>query len=187
MENNTSQTEIIKSQLHTVTPLLKYLAMGLFIALPFLGGWIGYTYSPEKIVEVEKIITKTENLTTKTNRFIGNPEYHPVREYKKIAYIVDISSTSITLDNVDDTNGPPFFEIVNEEIDPITYTLNDTPFFTSARGPVTLDLIQTNPGAVSAPVNALNQPLAEIEFVTYENSSGVQIDVVTVVRLSFSS
>lgn len=30
--------------------------MGLFIILPFLGGWVGYSYAPEKIVEVEKII-----------------------------------------------------------------------------------------------------------------------------------
>jgi len=43
-----------KSQLNTVTPLSKYLAMALFVILPFLGGLIGYTYAPEKIVEVEK-------------------------------------------------------------------------------------------------------------------------------------
>lgn len=40
------------------TPLSKYLAMALFVALPFIGGWIGYTYAPEKIVEVEKIVVK---------------------------------------------------------------------------------------------------------------------------------
>jgi len=57
-ENLTSEqtevNEIKQSPLHTITPLSKYLAMGLFIILPFLGGWIGYTYAPEKVVEVEK-------------------------------------------------------------------------------------------------------------------------------------
>ena len=46
------------SPLYTVTPLSKYLAMGLFIVLPFIGGWIGYTYAPEKVVEVEKVVIK---------------------------------------------------------------------------------------------------------------------------------
>ena len=44
--------------LHRVTPLSKYLAMSLFVALPFLGGWIGYTYAPEKVVEVERVVEK---------------------------------------------------------------------------------------------------------------------------------
>lgn len=42
------------ASLKTVTPLSKYLAMVLFILLPFVGGWIGYQFAPEKIVEVEK-------------------------------------------------------------------------------------------------------------------------------------
>lgn len=41
---------------NTVTPLSKYLATTLFVALPFIGGWIGYTFAPEKIIEVEKIV-----------------------------------------------------------------------------------------------------------------------------------
>ena len=36
---------------NTVTPLSKYLAMVLFIAMPFIGGWIGYMYAPEKPTE----------------------------------------------------------------------------------------------------------------------------------------
>jgi hypothetical protein len=51
-----SESLYIKSKLTTVTPLSKYSAMALFILLPFIGGWIGYTYGPEKVVEVEKII-----------------------------------------------------------------------------------------------------------------------------------
>lgn len=44
-----------------VTPLSKYLAMALFVILPFIGGWIGYKYAPEKIVEVEKVVVKEVN------------------------------------------------------------------------------------------------------------------------------
>jgi len=59
-KNQTSeQAEVAEqkfSPLHTVTPLSKYLAMGLFITLPFVGGWIGYKYTPEKVVEVERVV-----------------------------------------------------------------------------------------------------------------------------------
>lgn len=37
--------------LKKVTPLSKYLSMILFIILPFIGGWIGYVYMPEKVTE----------------------------------------------------------------------------------------------------------------------------------------
>jgi len=63
MENETQEQETVqveqKSRLHQVTPLSKYLAMVLFIILPFVGGWIGYIFAPEKVVEVERVIEKT--------------------------------------------------------------------------------------------------------------------------------
>lgn len=57
-ENNNQNEEKMKqtSRLQQVTPLSKYLAMALFIALPFLGAWIGYEFAPEKVVEVVKEI-----------------------------------------------------------------------------------------------------------------------------------
>jgi hypothetical protein len=60
MENLEQNEAIEKEQspFHTVTPLSKYLAMVLFIILPFLGGWIGYTYAPEKVVETERVVTQ---------------------------------------------------------------------------------------------------------------------------------
>ena len=61
IENNTVETqqvEVQKSPLNCVTPLSKYLAMALFIAMPFIGGWIGYTYAPEKVVEVERVVVE---------------------------------------------------------------------------------------------------------------------------------
>lgn len=49
------------SPVHTVTPLSKYLAMALFIVLPFIGGWIGYNYAPTKVVEIERVVVETES------------------------------------------------------------------------------------------------------------------------------
>jgi hypothetical protein len=41
---------------HEGPPIFKVVAMLLFIILPFIGGWVGYTFAPEKIIEVEKIV-----------------------------------------------------------------------------------------------------------------------------------
>lgn len=41
-----------KNPLFSITPLSKYLALALFILMPFIGGWVGYTYAPERVVEV---------------------------------------------------------------------------------------------------------------------------------------
>jgi hypothetical protein len=49
-------------QLHTVTPLSRYLSFALFIILPFLGGWLGYSYASVKVVEVEKFVMKEANV-----------------------------------------------------------------------------------------------------------------------------
>lgn len=58
----------VNSPLMEVTSLSKYLAMTLFIAMPFIGGWIGYVYSPEKIVEVDRAVyTTTESPTATDN------------------------------------------------------------------------------------------------------------------------
>lgn len=64
MESVTPEIETTKSPLHTVTPLSKYLALGLFIILPFLGGWIGYMYALEKIIEVETVVEVEKKTTT---------------------------------------------------------------------------------------------------------------------------
>ena len=57
------------ASLKKVTPLSKYFAMFLFVLLPFLGGWIGYTLAPEKVVEVEKIkfVDRIANESIKPN------------------------------------------------------------------------------------------------------------------------
>lgn len=44
-----------KHPVFRVTEFSKYFALTLFVAMPFVGGWIGYTYAPEKVVNIEKI------------------------------------------------------------------------------------------------------------------------------------
>ncbi len=51
-------TTVPKSTVFQVTTLSKTLALIIFIVMPFVGGYIGYTYAPEKIVEIEKIVEK---------------------------------------------------------------------------------------------------------------------------------
>ena len=43
-------------KLQEVTPLSKYVALALFATMPFIGGYIGYKYAPEKIIEVERVV-----------------------------------------------------------------------------------------------------------------------------------
>jgi hypothetical protein len=75
MENET-QEEVVtqveqKSSLHQITPLSKYLALALFVILPFLGGYVGYTFAPEKVVEVVKEVEITSN--PETIKPVGTP------------------------------------------------------------------------------------------------------------------
>lgn len=40
------------------TPFSKYLALTLFIVLPFVGAYVGYRYAPEKVVEVGQVVVR---------------------------------------------------------------------------------------------------------------------------------
>jgi len=81
-EQQKEQFESKKNIWTTVTPLSKYLALALFVALPFVGGWVGYHYAPEKIVEVEKVVevegvaeAEDKNVTEKQNVFVGTSSW----------------------------------------------------------------------------------------------------------------
>jgi hypothetical protein len=56
MEPQIHQPEVDKHPVNKITPLSKYLAMALFVLMPFIGGYIGYTLSSETVVETERII-----------------------------------------------------------------------------------------------------------------------------------
>ena len=58
-DTHKAQLESKFQNIHKVTPLSKYLAMILFVTLPFIGGWVGYTFTPEKVIEIEKVIYKS--------------------------------------------------------------------------------------------------------------------------------
>jgi hypothetical protein len=62
MEPQINEPESVIAPLKKVTPLSKYLALALFVALPFLGGF-GYMYTQDKVV-IEEIITS--NVASKT-------------------------------------------------------------------------------------------------------------------------
>jgi hypothetical protein len=52
-----------KKDLCSVTPVSRYMAMALFILLPFIGGLVGYTYAPSTIIETERVIIKEAPLS----------------------------------------------------------------------------------------------------------------------------
>jgi hypothetical protein len=81
MENETYAQEEEKveqkSQLHQVTPLSKYLAMALFVILPFVGGYVGYQLAPERVVEVPVEVERIVEVKKATINELGlviNPE-----------------------------------------------------------------------------------------------------------------
>lgn len=60
-DNQSSQsTDTWHALLNRVTTTSKILATIVFVALPFVGGYVGYLYAPEKVVEVPVMIS-TEN------------------------------------------------------------------------------------------------------------------------------
>lgn len=81
MDESQTETERVSSwgSLNRVTTLSKYLALALFVALPFLGGYVGYVYAPEKLVTVERVVErtteKTEVATTTMEKEINYESY----------------------------------------------------------------------------------------------------------------
>lgn len=57
------------NQFNTVTTFSKALAAALFILLPFVGLFVGYTFAPQKVVEVERIMLKEKEGQLSTEAF----------------------------------------------------------------------------------------------------------------------
>ncbi len=59
-ESDTTELEQEKQRnfaiLYKSTRFSKYLAIVLFISSPFAGGWIGYTYAPERVMEIGRAV-----------------------------------------------------------------------------------------------------------------------------------
>lgn len=69
MEPQQKQVESVIAPLKKVTPLSKYLALLLFVILPFLGGYIGYTLVPVNVVEVRgvDVLPESSSVTPKSD------------------------------------------------------------------------------------------------------------------------
>ncbi len=115
MEPETTINEENKkfSRLRVVTPLSKYIAMILFIALPFIGGWIGYTHAPEKVVEVERIVVQEIPVPDKNGSEISkNPPEWRTYTNEQLEFEIDY---------------PSHWFIVHESQDPYRLQISDTP------------------------------------------------------------
>ncbi len=111
------------ASLKKVTSLSRYLAMTLFVIMPFLGGWIGYTYAPEKVVEVEKIIhvqnglepnTDTEQsqlYKSETDYIVASSSWYQLENQYRV---VDKSASNSVV--ISDLN-VPFRETLPERVD----------------------------------------------------------------------
>lgn len=69
-------TDLRKSDVwNTVTPFSKYLAMTLFVLLPFIGAWIGYNFALTKSVVVsERVDQSTAENTSDVDEQISIPD-----------------------------------------------------------------------------------------------------------------
>ncbi len=65
------EAESVIAPLKRVTSLSKYLALALFIFLPFLGGYIGYTHSPAKVLETQDIIQVSDTSSAKEHNLFN--------------------------------------------------------------------------------------------------------------------
>lgn len=71
METRINDAESRFVPLQKVTPVSKYFALALFIVMPFIGGWIGYTYVPEKVIMTKKFVSvPVRDETISTNSLI---------------------------------------------------------------------------------------------------------------------
>ncbi|MEY2665536.1 MAG: hypothetical protein RLZZ480_641 [Candidatus Parcubacteria bacterium] len=117
--NNVENTEVIKEKhpVFRVTKTSKYLAMLLFITMPFLGGWIGYTYAPEKIVTETPVVNdlkvqpkevQTDTLSsTSSSSTIGYTGYialSPIESARE--HLLKPAQTSIPDFNLDEDSSP---------------------------------------------------------------------------------
>jgi hypothetical protein len=67
-----AQPESFITPLKKVTPLSRYLALALFVALPFVGAWVGYSFVPK---DVEVLDTnKTVKQVTFEQSAVNNPD-----------------------------------------------------------------------------------------------------------------
>jgi hypothetical protein len=123
MEPQQNEVKNVVTPLKIVTPVSKYLALGLFILLPFLGGWVGYSYAPEKAIVTPSdqsdpntwALTNTSTneslvngalVTIRTSKNNQTQQLLPIKdyEYNNGSYTVAFSFVSSQIIFTDDYN-----------------------------------------------------------------------------------
>lgn len=112
-ENNNQAVEqanqaTISNRLHQVTPLSKYLAMALFIVLPFFGAWIGYEFAPEKVVETIVHIPQGASRATSSSSTKPSSEYS-INEHPDawLRFLYQSNQTDISYYSLGNNSGRP--------------------------------------------------------------------------------
>ncbi|MES2966868.1 MAG: hypothetical protein V4668_03705 [Patescibacteria group bacterium] len=108
-----------------ITPVSKYLALALFIILPFLGAYIGYQLAPEKVVEVPVSIMKEEIVAQEGNiqslRYIDSGDWNEyvndADNFSKISVINNVLFASGMEDLVSITQSPYFVQLLSSTSD----------------------------------------------------------------------
>lgn len=155
-------TPTTKHPLFRVTKTSKYLAMILFIAMPFIGGYIGYTYSPEKVVEVEQIVYQQDNEANKVfgemtvnlcgKTFSTNPIYiDGINANEKIAELLSKETKTLDLEAacyfIKDEKANSFvtkIERVNYSYGPLTAPEEFEAYLVTMQGPGGINIGEGN-------------------------------------------
>jgi len=98
-----SAKDVKYENLNKVTPLSRYLALTLFVALPFLGAWIGYSYVPAKIIEIDRnvveenqvVSTSTESMYEKELTINSIDDLQLVLTFEERKQVYDLARKSV--------------------------------------------------------------------------------------------
>jgi hypothetical protein len=112
--------EILKQQFTTVTTFSKIFAMLLFIGMPFVGLYVGYSFAPDKVVKIEQTAVEDNKNLDLDNLYAM---YKPVFDAKNIGHM-QISEIKYNHDSSEgmwsafvfaskiDTAGPPLGVVI---------------------------------------------------------------------------
>lgn len=117
-----------------ITPLSKYLALALFVILPFVGAYVGYQLAPEKVVIMPISVTKEEVPVSQGKiqslRYINSGDWNEyVTDEKNFTKINVIDSVLFNTDSEDFLSvgqSPYFVQLLSSTTD---YNIFCTPSF----------------------------------------------------------
>jgi hypothetical protein len=119
MEPQINEPESVIAPLRKVTPLSKYLALALFIIMPFLGVWVGFNLASEEIQKVENPLSTDKEITnsievnevvSKSFREVVDENYTGDTKWNDLMQEPAISS----LQKIDQSNVLSFYEATKD-------------------------------------------------------------------------